>query len=177
MTPFRVGDMIAGMNSFAHRMTRRPLPFDVAGGQDVAAAFADLGPDMARFLALVAGGSPYLRSLLQREGAFLRAALAVPVEDVVAAEVAAVVALPLDALAAGLRRAKRRVALWTALCDLGGVWELDAVTGALTALADAAVAVCVQRLVAEEVRLMPACGAALVPMRTFTPGARPAWLR
>ncbi|MBC7736069.1 MAG: glutamine-synthetase adenylyltransferase, partial [Candidatus Saccharibacteria bacterium] len=51
-----------------------------------------------------------------------------------------------------LRRAKRRVALWTGLCDLGGVWDLEAVTGALTDLADACVAVCVERLVEDEVR-------------------------
>src|SRR5690606_32790070 len=44
-----------------------------------------------------------------------------------------------DALGPGLRRAKARVALLVALADLGGVWPLEEVTGALTGLADAAV--------------------------------------
>ena len=41
--------------------------------------------------------------------------------------------------AAALRRGKARLHLLTALCDLGGVWDLDQVTGALTDYADAAV--------------------------------------
>ena len=133
-------------------MTRRPLTCDGALGREVAAAFADLGPDLAGFLANVASGSPYLRGLMLREAAFLREALAGPVGAVLPGVLAGVQGLALDGLGSGLRAAKRRVALWTALCDLGGVWGLEAVTGALTDLADAAVSVCVQRLVAEEVR-------------------------
>ena len=41
-------------------------------------------------------------------------------------------ALAPDQLKPGLRQAKRRVALLTALCDLSGGWELEQVTGALT---------------------------------------------
>lgn len=46
--------------------------------------------------------------------------------------------VPRDALSAGLRRARRRTALAVALADIGGLWDLEAVTGALSDLADAA---------------------------------------
>jgi glutamate-ammonia-ligase adenylyltransferase len=45
-----------------------------------------------------------------------------------------------DAASRALRRLKAELHLLTALADLGGVWDLDAVTGALTRFADAAVA-------------------------------------
>ena len=131
-------------------MAARVLTFDEAAGRDVALRFADL--KVGEFLARVAGGSPYLRGLMLREEAFLRAALTRDVQQVVPAEIAVVAGLTVDALAAGLRQAKRRVALWSGLCDLGGVWALEQVTSALTALADAAVTVCLQRLVDEEAR-------------------------
>ncbi|WP_225029018.1 [protein-PII] uridylyltransferase family protein, partial [Xinfangfangia pollutisoli] len=51
-----------------------------------------------------------------------------------------------------LRQAKRRAALLVALADLGGVWSLEQVTGALTALADRAVDLGLQSLVADEIR-------------------------
>ena len=138
------------MARFAHSMDAWILPFDAAAGAEAAARFADLG--IVEFLTLVAGGSPYLKGLMLREEAFLRGALALDVDAVVAAEIALVADLPLEALATGLRQAKRRVALWTGLCDLGGVWDLAQVTRAMTVLADAAVAVCLQRLVEDEVR-------------------------
>ncbi len=44
------------------------------------------------------------------------------------------------------------MALLAALADLGGVWPLDEVTGALTRLADRAVQSCITALVADEIR-------------------------
>ena len=55
------------------------------------------------------------------------------------------------ALATSLRIARRRAALLIALADLGGVWGLDEVTGALTALADRAVQLGLTALVAAEI--------------------------
>ena len=43
--------------------------------------------------------------------------------------------MPLTSLATGLRQAKRRIALITALADLGGVWPLEKVTGTLSEFA------------------------------------------
>ena len=81
-------------------MAARVLAFDEAAGRDVALRFADL--KVGEFLARVAGGSPYLRGLMLREEAFLRAALTRDVQQVVPAEIAMVAGLTVDALAAGV---------------------------------------------------------------------------
>jgi glutamate-ammonia-ligase adenylyltransferase len=94
-------------------------------------------------LAPVFAASPYLTRLATRRPAELEALLAAEPAaalDALVAEAGACAALqPLEG-AAALRRLKARLHLLTALCDLGGVWDLDQVTGALTAFADAAVA-------------------------------------
>ncbi|MDO9581811.1 MAG: hypothetical protein Q7J24_01675 [Desulfomicrobium sp.] len=140
------------MTDFSARLTRSPQAFDRATGDEVRAAFCDLGPEVAGLMAGVAGCSPYLRGLMAREAEWVRLALAQGPEVALAAEFARIEGLPLEDLGAGLRQAKRRIALLTALCDLGGVWPLEAVTGALTGLADRAVHLAMVRLVAEEIR-------------------------
>ena len=135
--------------SFAARVTRQPIPYDLGAGADVARGFGDLGPVVAGLLSAVAACSPYLGGLMAREGDWLRRALAGSPEDALAGVLAEMAAG--GALGPGLRLAKRRVALLVALADLGGVWQLEGVTAALTALADAAVDLCVRQLVAEEV--------------------------
>ena len=82
-------------------------------------------------------------------------------ETAIERELEALEDLALDVLGKGLRCAKRRVALLAGLADLGGVWPLETVTGALTDLADKAVNLSSQRLVAEEIR------------RGKIPGAKP----
>jgi glutamate-ammonia-ligase adenylyltransferase len=56
------------------------------------------------------------------------------------------------AVSAGLRRLKAELHLLTALCDLGGVWGLDEVTGALSDFADAAVRTALRAAAAQEVQ-------------------------
>lgn len=150
--PVEFGGHDRNMTPFERAMLAQPLDHDPAAGQEVVLAFADLGAVLAGFLGRVAGGSPYLRGLMLREAAFLREAFAQEVDRVLPPVLARVEGLALEGLGTGLRQAKRRVALWTGLCDLAGIWDVAAVTGALTALADAAVAVSVQRLVEDEVR-------------------------
>ncbi len=133
-------------------MTRGPRPYDPTAGADIAERFGGLGGPVPGFLADVAACSPYLKGLMLQEADWLLAALAMEVEAVMPQVMAEVQALTVEALPVGLRQAKRRVALWTGLADLGGVWTLEQVTGALTALADAAVDLCLRRLVAEEIR-------------------------
>ncbi len=140
------------MTEFSARLTRLPRPHDRAAADEVRAAFADLGPDVAALLANTAACSPYLKSLMGHEAPWLRDAVQQAPETVLAAELARLDALPLDGLGTGLRLAKRRLALLTALCDLGGVWPLETVTGALTDLADRAVHLSMVTLVAEEIR-------------------------
>ncbi|MGO4910298.1 glutamine-synthetase adenylyltransferase [Pseudorhodobacter sp. W20_MBD10_FR17] len=139
-------------NNFASRITRSPMPFDPKAAADICTDFADVSPELATLLGGAAGCSPYLADLMAREAEWLRGALVQAPETALAGELAALDALTLDVLGAGLRRAKRRVALLAGLADLGGVWPLEAVTGALTDLADRAVDLSLQRLVAEEIR-------------------------
>ncbi len=134
--------------SFAARITRHPIAFDPSAGATAAHAFADLGPDFAALIAGAAGCSPYLAGLLAREGDWLRVALMQRPEDVVPDVLAGIG----DPLGPALRQAKRRMALYTALADLGGVWTLEQVTGALTALADRAVDLALRAAIADEVR-------------------------
>ncbi len=138
---------------FAARVTRAPMAFDVGAGADVMREFGDLPPDVVQVLAGTAGCSPYLKGLMAREGGWLRGALAEAPEVAFGRVLAAAeTATGADALGEALRTAKRRVALLTALCDLGGVWPLQAVTGALTRLADLSVDLAIRAFVADEIR-------------------------
>jgi len=133
---------------FAARITRLPIPADPARGQSALRATGIADPQLGDLIQGAAGCSPYLAGLIEREADWLADALSH--EDVVARETAGFEELTADALGPALRRAKRRVALWTALADLGGVWRLEQVTGALTDLADRAVDLALRAHVAAE---------------------------
>jgi [glutamine synthetase] adenylyltransferase / [glutamine synthetase]-adenylyl-L-tyrosine phosphorylase len=89
----------------------------------------------------VFGASPYLAGLAKGEPERLEALLTADpdlrLQDILARTWAAG-SLETDAARAALRRLKSELHLLTALADLGGIWDLDAVTGALTRFADAA---------------------------------------
>jgi len=89
----------------------------------------------------VFGASPYLAGLAKGEPERLEALLTADpdlrLQDILARTWAAG-SLETDAARAALRRLKGELHLLTALADLGGIWDLDAVTGALTRFADAA---------------------------------------
>ncbi|OHB27746.1 MAG: glutamine-synthetase adenylyltransferase [Phenylobacterium sp. RIFCSPHIGHO2_01_FULL_69_31] len=93
-------------------------------------------------LAPVFGASPYLAGLARRDPERLAALLADDPEarlaDILARTAAVADVLP-EAAQAPLRLLKQELHLLTALADLGGVWDLDQVTSALTRFADAAV--------------------------------------
>ena len=85
-------------------------------------------------LAPVFAASPYLTGLARRRPDALRRVLGEPAETRLAGLLAS------DGLGEReLRTLKAETHLLTALADLGGVWDLEAVTGALTAFADKAV--------------------------------------
>jgi len=135
---------------FAARLTRCPIPFDAARGADAGARFAALVPELRALLAGAAGCSPYLAGLMAREEEWLEPVLQGAPEPALAAVLDGLE--PGPELPVALRVAKRRVALLAGLADLGGVWPLEAVTGALTALADRAVDLSLKALVGEEIR-------------------------
>ena len=133
-------------------MTRAPIAHDPDRARDAGARFARLAPELQALLAGTAGCSPYLAGLMEREADWLEAALTGTPEQALAAELASVRGLGSDDLRGRLRCAKGRVALLAGLCDLGGVWALEEVTGALTALADAAVHEALVALTGDEIR-------------------------
>ncbi|MCJ8139232.1 glutamine-synthetase adenylyltransferase [Falsirhodobacter halotolerans] len=133
--------------TLAQRITRLPLPHDADIAADLRTDWG--GGDLADLVANTASASPFLREMLRKEGGWLRDAVQAP-EDALREELAR--DGDLAGLPSLLRQMKRRVALLAALADLGGVWTLEEVTGALTALADRAVDLCVHHLVQAEIR-------------------------
>jgi len=105
-------------------------------------------------LAPAFGGSPYLSGIARREPARLAALLQSAPEarmaDILDRAAAASRLSPQDA-GRELRRLKAEAHLLIALSDLGGAWDLDAVTGAITRFADAAVAAALESLARAEV--------------------------
>ncbi|MEJ6398081.1 glutamine-synthetase adenylyltransferase [Yoonia sp. 208BN28-4] len=136
--------------SIAARQTRCPDPYDPERGADAIAALPDLDAALHPLIAGAAGCSPYLAGLIAREGAWLTYAVDDP-EQAMDALIAGLPDIALKDLPDGLRQAKRRMALITALADLAGVWPLETVTGYLTDFANACVDTCIRKLVAAEV--------------------------
>jgi glutamate-ammonia-ligase adenylyltransferase len=106
-------------------------------------------------LAPVFAASPYLAGLARRDAVRLPSILDADPDKRLAKILAAT-----DAVAAEpdfetarrrLRELKADLHLLTALCDLGGVWDLDAVTGALTRFADASLRAALAQAVRLEV--------------------------
>ena len=138
--------------NFATRLTRSPIAYDAALGADTAARFCDHGSELRGLIAGTAGCSPYLRASIEAEADWLTAALDLSPEACFAGVMDDTRATADSDLQSGLRRAKRRIALLTALADLGGVWTLEQVTTALTDFADLAVERALRTMVAAEMR-------------------------
>jgi glutamate-ammonia-ligase adenylyltransferase len=108
-------------------------------------------PEMLRpLLARLGGNSPYLADLALREPETLLSIAANGPDAVCDAALGALALLtptqPRPAIAAGVRAAKRVVALAVAVADITGAWSLAQITGALSDLADGALRVCVAHL-------------------------------
>ncbi|MGZ9099357.1 MAG: bifunctional [glutamine synthetase] adenylyltransferase/[glutamine synthetase]-adenylyl-L-tyrosine phosphorylase [Brevundimonas sp.] len=90
-------------------------------------------------LAPAFAASPYLFGLARRWPQLLRGILEDGPDERLSGILAAAEALTggADDVRAPLRRLKGELHLLTALCDLGGVWDLDGVTSALSRFADA----------------------------------------
>ncbi|GBR07033.1 bifunctional [glutamine synthetase] adenylyltransferase/[glutamine synthetase]-adenylyl-L-tyrosine phosphorylase [Acetobacter oeni] len=107
-------------------------------------------PGIPDLLACIGGNSPYLADLIRRApDDFVRLITDGP--DVFTdAALAGIAALPvtgeLEMIATALRQAKGRVALASALADIGRFWTLESVTQALSRLADTALDVAVRHL-------------------------------
>jgi len=124
-------------------------------------------------LAPVAGASPYLAGLMRRRPAHLRSMLeADPVEALerIIRDTDALDAEP-DAVRAPLRVLKADLHLLTALADLGGVWDLEQVTDALSRFADASCRAALRAVAAEQRargRLISPLAIRAAPFRAFS---------
>jgi glutamate-ammonia-ligase adenylyltransferase len=136
-----------------------PAAFDAAAATRLLERFAALGrtearlaarADVTAMLRCLGGNSPYLSDLALREpGAVARFLAEGPDATVTAAMTALAQVKPAarrEKVAAALRLAKRQVALVCALADIGGQWNLEQVTGALSALAEATLGLAVAHL-------------------------------
>ncbi|QJF51404.1 bifunctional [glutamine synthetase] adenylyltransferase/[glutamine synthetase]-adenylyl-L-tyrosine phosphorylase [Roseobacter ponti] len=137
--------------TFASKITRTPRPWDAQRGADAVAALSLCDPALAALLRGTAGCSPYLAGLITREGDWLEEALDDP--DAALDRLMQTVTEDTSGdLRVRLRRTKRRVALITALADLGGAWPLEKVTGTLTRFADIACQVALRAGLAVQIR-------------------------
>ena len=136
-----------------------PLPLDRHAADRLVEQFAarDLGeaglaggPEVTAMLAALGGNSPFLADLALREAdtlaAFIEQGPAPVVRRAIVDAARTPPSAPRTEIAARLRRAKRIVALVTALADIGGVWSLAQVTEALTELAETALRIAVAHL-------------------------------
>ncbi|NNL35685.1 MAG: glutamine-synthetase adenylyltransferase, partial [Silicimonas sp.] len=137
--------------SLGNRITRTPRAFDPERGRDALEALPGLPGELAELIAGTAGSSPFLAGLIQHEADWLAEALSGDPETVRET----LLERPGDDdgdIGVALRQRKRRIALWAALMDLGGIWPLEDVTGALTRLADLATDRALVAAIAAEVR-------------------------
>ncbi|MBM2576615.1 glutamine-synthetase adenylyltransferase [Jannaschia sp. Os4] len=137
------------MGNLLSRLTRAPLPFDPEAGRDAVATLAP-PPEARALVEGTAGSAPYLAGLLRVEGEWVRALWDADPDAELSTLLGGIDAIdgPPDA---PLRRAKRRMHLLAALCDLGGAWSLAETTLALTAFADAAVSAALRPAVAAQI--------------------------
>ncbi|WP_050602552.1 [glutamate--ammonia-ligase] adenylyltransferase [Ruegeria sp. 6PALISEP08] len=112
-------------------ITRLPRAFDPSLGDEARALIPGLTKGLGDLVAGTAGSSPYLKGLIEREKDWLPEALMQP-DQALAEVMTAARDLPPDQLKPGLRQAKRRMALLTALADIAGAWSLEKVTAVLT---------------------------------------------
>ncbi len=136
---------------FARLITRLPRAFDPDLGAEGRAAMPGLTADLGELVTGAAGSSPYLKGLIERERDWLTGAFD-DAENAVAGVFALMRDLAPDQLKPGLRQAKRRIALITALADLAGVWPLEKVTAVLTDFAALACDLAIKAEVAALIR-------------------------
>ena len=137
--------------NLASALTRCPRIFNTDRAHDAENLVGDLPSEVRSLVVGAASGSPYLLGLMQKEADWLRGAVADPVAAVGDVIMTAQTA-PFDVIGDTLRQGKRRVALMTALADLGGAWSLAQVTDALTHYADAACGAALRAGLAQQIK-------------------------
>ena len=119
-----------------------PIPFNESVGIETANYFKNLPVDIEELIVGIAGCSPYLRKLLIIHKSWLCECILTDEFDIISE-------INDELLNAGdlfksLRVCKSKMALWTAFCDLCGLWDLDTVTQNLTRFADLVLEHCME---------------------------------
>jgi [glutamine synthetase] adenylyltransferase / [glutamine synthetase]-adenylyl-L-tyrosine phosphorylase len=171
-----------------------PSPHDTGAAERLVERFVELGraearlaarPEVDALLRALGGNSPFLADLAIRESASLRALITHGPDHVTAAAEKDLRAMAptasRDRVAAAMRRAKRIIALATAVADIGGIWTLERITATLSDLAEATLSLAMAHLLraahdAGELRLPdpkdPARGGAFTVLGMGKLGAR-----
>ena len=110
-----------------------PITKDAAIISEMRSLFPNFKEDLYMLLAGMAGCSPFLFELIKKEVNWITNVLAMELspEKEVSNEV-----LKSSDIPKSLRIAKSRIALWTAMQDLSGTWELEDVSKCLSRFAD-----------------------------------------
>ena len=116
------------------------------------AQVSGLAPDMQALIEGAAGSSDHFSDLIRREGDWLGEALCKAPEDAFETLMAETPPEDQKSVMVHLRKQKARVALLIGLADLGGVWSLSEVTGALTRFADHATEVALKTAIRREIQ-------------------------
>ncbi len=138
--------------NFTSQLTRHPIPFDADRGADALALFPNVAAELRPLLEGAGGCSPYLLGLMSRENEWISSALQDDPDTILQSEYDRLRGIPFDQVADELRRGKRRVALLAGLADLGGVYSLEQVTGALTEFSYLATDLAMKAALAHEIR-------------------------
>ena len=100
---------------FVTAITEGPDVYDRDVYDDITQQFGELDLKLQHFLGAVASVSPFLTDLMRKEAVWLRERFdAIEIDQSIEIEIT-------DDIGVALRSAKRRVALWTALCDFSGI--------------------------------------------------------
>ena len=136
-----------------------PAPYDAAAADRLVERFQALGdaetrlleaPGVLPMLRCLGGNSPYLSDLALREPASIVHLAANGPEAAFAHGLSCLGHVSPTAkrpdIAATLRQAKRTTALIAAIADVGGMWPLETVTGALSELAEKSLSLAIRHL-------------------------------
>jgi glutamate-ammonia-ligase adenylyltransferase len=148
-----------------------PAPYDAGAADRLVERFEAIGeaesrllttPGVLPMLRCLGGNSPYLAALALRESSSILRLVEQGPEAAFAHSLSCVSHVsplaPRPDIAAALRQAKREAALVAAIADVGAIWPLETVTGALSELAEATLRLAIRHLLrtahaAGEIRL------------------------
>lgn len=127
-----------------------PRPYDQPAADRLIERFGGIDSAFGPLLRCLGGNSPYLSDLVLREPETFVSVLRNGVNAAFSDCMSRLARVPPDAarpdVAAALRKAKREVALITAIADIGGIWPLESVTGALSELAEVTLRLAIRHL-------------------------------